>query len=144
MGRKSSSNEKSIMNPVMIDTFVWIDFFKGMTNSKTELVKEYLEMEYPVFICPLILQEVLQGIRKDDDYLKVKSSMLNLEILLIDKMESSIGAADLYRSLRKKGITIKRTNDCIIAFYAIYFGIHLVHKDKDFDLIADKTGLKVM
>lgn len=108
------------------------------------MVKEYLEMEYPVCICPLILQEVLQGIRKDEDYLKVKSSMLNLEILLIDQMESAIGAADLYRTLRKKGITIKRTNDCIIAFYAIYFGIHIVHKDKDFDLISDKTALKIM
>ena len=132
------------MNPVLVDTSVWIDFFKGITNSKTELVKEYLEMEYPVCICPLILQEVLQGIRKDDDYLKVKSSIMNLEILLIDQMESAIGTADLYRSLSKKGITIKRTNDCIIAFYAMYFGIHLVHKDKDFDLIAEKTALKIM
>ncbi|MBK8982461.1 MAG: PIN domain-containing protein [Ignavibacteria bacterium] len=94
------------MTPVLVDTSVWIDFFKGVTNAKTELVKEYLEMEYPLFICPLILQEVLQGIRKDEDYLKVKHSMLNLEILMIDQMESSIGAADLYRDLRKQGMFI--------------------------------------
>jgi predicted nucleic acid-binding protein len=132
------------MDPVLVDTSVWIDFFKGITNAKTKLVKEYLEMEYPVYICPLILQEVLQGIRKDEDYVKVKHDMLNLEILLINQMESSIGAADLYRDLRKQGITIRRTNDCIIAYYAIYFDIHLVHRDKDFDLIADKTNLKIM
>jgi len=132
------------MKPVLVDTSVWVDFFKGVTNSKTELVKEYLEMEHTVFICPLILQEVLQGIRNDEDYLKVKNSMLNLEVLMIEQMKSATGAADLYRALRKKGITIKRTNDCTIAYYAMYFEIHLVHKDKDFDLIADNTSLKIM
>ena len=124
------------MDPVLIDTSVWIDFFNGLENPKTKLVKEYLEMEYIIFICPLILQEVLQGIRNDDDYLKVKNSMMNLEILIIDHLESAIGAAELYRTLRKKGITIKKSNVCIIAYYAIYFGIRLVHKDRDFDLIA--------
>jgi len=132
------------MNPVLIDTSVWIDFFNGIVNSKTEIVKEYLEMEYPLFICPIILQEVLQGIREDENYLKVKSNMLNLEILIIDHIESATGAADLYRDLRKKGVTIKKSNDCIIGFYAMSFGIHLVHRDRDFNLIAEKTNLKIM
>ncbi len=83
------------MDPVLIDTSVWIDFFNGVENSRTKSVKEYLEMEYPLFICPLVLREVLHGIRKDDDYLKVKNSMMNLEILRIDPLESAIGAADL-------------------------------------------------
>ena len=131
------------MDPVLIDTSVWIDFFKGVEYSKTKSVKDYLEMEYSLFICPLFLQEVLQGIRNDDEYLKVKNSMINLEVLIIDPLESAIGAADLYRSLRKKGITIKKSNDCIIAYYAIYFGIRLVHKDRDFDLIVKETDLKI-
>ncbi len=96
------------MDPVLIDTSVWIDFFNGVKNSKTKSVIDYLEMEYFLFICPLILKEVLQGIRNDDEYLKVKNSMINLEVLIIDPLESANGAADLYRSLRKKGITIKK------------------------------------
>ena len=131
------------MDPVLIDTSIWIDFFNGVKNSKTKSVRDYLEMEYPVFICPLILQEVLQGIRNDDDYIKVKKNMMNLEVLIIDPLESAIGAADLYRSLRKKRITIKKSNDCIIAYYAIYFGIRLIHNDRDFDLIVKETDLKI-
>ena len=132
------------MDPVLVDTSVWIDFFKGVENSKTKLVKDYLEMEYPVFICPLILQEVLQGVRNDNDYKSVKKNLMNLEMLLIDQIESAAGAADLYRALRKKGVTIKKSNDCMIAFYAIYFGVTLVHNDSDFNLIAKETDLKII
>ncbi len=132
------------MDPVLIDTSVWIDFFKGINNRQTELLNEYLEKENPIFICPLIIQEILQGIRNDDEYRKVKSNLLNLDILSIDTVESSIGAADLYRMLRKKGVTIKKSNDCVIAYYAIYFGIHLLHNDKDFDMIAKYSDLKII
>ncbi len=132
------------MVPALIDTSVWVDFFKGKENEKTKLTKEYLEKEYPLFTCPIIIQEVLQGIKDDKDYEKVKFNLLHLEVLLIDQLESSIGAADLYRILRKKGVTIKKSNDCMIAYYAIYFGIHLLHNDYDFDLIAGKSNLKVL
>lgn len=132
------------MDPVLVDTSVWIDFFKGSVNRQTDLLNEYLEKESPVFICPLIIQEILQGIRNDDDYRKVKSNILNLDILLIDSVESSVGAADLYRKLRKMGVTIKKSNDCMIAYYSIYFGIYLLHNDKDFNLIADNTSLKIL
>ncbi|MDQ3022172.1 MAG: PIN domain nuclease [Bacteroidota bacterium] len=132
------------MDPVLIDTSVWIDFFNGKENNQTNIIKDYLENEHPLFICPLIIQEILQGIRDDNDYKEVKSNLFNLDILLLDPVESSIGAADLYRMLRKKGITIKKSNDCMIAFYAIHFGIHLLHNDKDFDLIEENTKLKVM
>jgi len=132
------------MNPALIDTSVWIDFFRGRENYQTKLTKEYIENEFSVFTCPIIVQEVLQGIREDTEYEKVKRNLLNLDILLIDQIESSVGVADLYRSLRKKGVTIKKSNDCMIAYYAIHFGIHLLHKDSDFDLIAGKTNLKVL
>lgn len=132
------------MKPVLIDTSVWIDFFNGKVNRQTSLTRKYLDKENVVFICPLIIQEILQGIRNNDDYLEVKTSILSLEILTIEQIESSIGAADLYRSLRKKGVTIKKSNDCMIAYYSIYFGIHLLHKDRDFDLIAKHSELKTL
>lgn len=132
------------MNPVLIDTSVWIDFFRGISNRQTVLLKEFIENENPVFICPLIIQEILQGIRNDDEYRKVKSNILNMDILLIDPVESSVGAADLYRKLRGRGVTVKKSNDCMIAYYAIFFGIYLLHNDKDFDLISKYLDLKII
>lgn len=132
------------MDPALIDTSVWIDFFHGKENQQTILTRRLLEEEIPVYTCPLVIQEVLQGVKNDRDYENVKLNLLNLEILFIEQIEAAIGAADLYRSLRKRGLTIKKTNDCTIAFFAIYFSIHLLHKDNDFNLIARKTNLKVL
>jgi predicted nucleic acid-binding protein len=132
------------MSPALIDTSVWIDYFHGKENRQTMLTRNLLEEEIPVFTCPIVIQEVLQGIRIDSDYEKVKLNLLSMEVLKIEQTEAAIGAADLYRLLRKKGLTIRKTNDCTIAYYAIYFGLHLLHNDNDFNLIARKTSLNVL
>lgn len=131
------------MEPILIDTSVWIDFFNGKKNKETTIVKEYIEKDYPFFVCPIIIQEILQGIKEEDDFQNVKEQLLNLDILIIDQLECSIGAAELYRTLRKKGLTIRKSNDCVIAYYSIYFGIQLLHSDKDFDKISKHTALEV-
>jgi len=130
------------MGPMLVDTSVWINFFNGINNFQTKTVRECIENDHPFFICPLIIQEILQGIRSDSEYSNVKESLLKIEILTIDPLESAIGAANLFRSLRKKGTTIKKSKDCLIAFYAIYFEINLLHNDKDFELIAKYSDLK--
>ncbi len=129
---------------MLVDTSVWIDFFNGTNSSETRLLKKFLEGEELIFTIPIILQEILQGIREDIQYNEVKQSVLDLEILTLDSIEAAIGAADLYRTLRKKGITIKKSNDSLIAYYAIYFNVELLHKDSDFDLIARYSKLKIV
>lgn len=129
---------------MLVDTSVWIDFFNGKNSANTNLLKNFLEEEELIFTVPIIIQEILQGIRDDKQYNEVKQALLNLEILKLDPVEAAIGAADLYRALRKTGITIKKSNDCVIAFYAIYYNVELLHKDSDFDLIAKYTKLKIL
>ena len=51
------------------------------------------------------------------------------------------GIAKLYRFLRKKGIAIRKPNDCQIAYLAVYYGFPLLHKDRDFKHIAQHTNL---
>jgi predicted nucleic acid-binding protein len=124
------------MKPVLFDTTVWIDYFQGKEYPTTQLLSEYLRKDHTILLCPIILQEILQGIKNDSDYNSIKESLLAVDILEIDSKDSAIGAAELYRSLRKKGITIRKSNDCLIAYYAIYFQVSLAHRDRDFDLIA--------
>lgn len=131
------------MDPLLIDTSVWIDFFNGKENYKTKIVRDYLENDYPLFICPLIIQEILQGIRDDKEYEEVKNDLFELDILILDPVQSAIGAADLYRSVRKKGVTIKKANDCMIAYYAVHYKMQLLHNDKDFILISNNCDLKI-
>jgi predicted nucleic acid-binding protein len=65
-------------------------------------------------------------------------------MLALDPIEAAIGAADLYRSLRKKAVTIRKPNDCLIAYYALAHNLPVLHNDVDFDQIARHSSLRVV
>lgn len=131
------------MQILLFDTSIWIDYLRGQETPKVNLSDEYLLNTDVLQICPPIIQEILQGIRQDEQFSKIKKNLDRLLCLQIDAKEAVFGVAELYRNLRKKGITIKKPNDCLIAFYAISFDVELVHNDSDFDLMIDHTPIKI-
>jgi predicted nucleic acid-binding protein len=131
------------MQILLFDTSIWIDYLRGQETPKVNLLDEYLLNTDVLQICPPIIQEILQGIRQDEQFSKIKKNLDRLLCLQIDAKEAVFGAAELYRNLRKKGITIRKPNDCLIAFYAISFDVELVHNDSDFDLMIDHTPIKI-
>ncbi|HXO77475.1 MAG TPA: hypothetical protein VN824_19615, partial [Puia sp.] len=80
--------------------------------------------------------------RDDAQYLQIKDIFSYITTLQLPPIQAAIGAAELYRSLRKKGLTIRKSNDCLIAFYAIEFSTPIAHSDADFELIATHSKLK--
>ncbi|GAB3792452.1 hypothetical protein GCM10028819_02660 [Spirosoma humi] len=120
------------------------DAFREVRSKQTALVVEYTVADRQIYVTPTIIQEVLQGVRTDDRYAVVKEGMLAQSLLKLDPVEAAIGAADLYRSLRKKGVTIRKPNDCLIAHYAIFYDIPILHNDVDFDQIARHTALRLV
>jgi predicted nucleic acid-binding protein len=130
-------------DPLIFDTSVWIDFLRNKSTPMSDLLTSYIEKNDQVLLVPTILQEVLQGIRADAQYQHIKEILSYFTTLQLPPVQAAVGAADLYRSLRKKGVTIRKSNDCLIAFYAIEFSTRLVHSDSDFDLISENTKLKI-
>ncbi len=128
---------------MLFDTSIWVDFSRGRSTSKVDLLQQGIYNDRPVVICPPIYQEVLQGIREDNQYNELKELLISIDFLYLDGYLAAEGSADIYRTLRKKGITIEKPNDCLIAFYAIHFKLALVHNDSDFDRIAKHTSLKI-
>ena len=129
---------------MIVDTSVWVDAFREVRSKQTELVIAYTVADRRIYVTPTIIQEVLQGVRTDDRYAIVKEGMLAQSLLKLDPVEAAIGAADLYRSLRKKGVTIRKPNDCLIAHYAIFYDMPILHNDVDFDQIAHHMPLRVV
>lgn len=127
--------------PVLADTSVWINFFKGVDSKEVEVLIRYIENDSPVYLCPTIVQEVLQGINNDKQFREVLASLLAFNILNDDGVEMAVSAANLYRWLRKRGITIRKSNDCLIAQYAIKHSLQVLHQDRDFDLIMEMTRI---
>ena len=129
---------------VIIDSSVWIDSFNPKRDTfEKRLLIQMIQRDYPIFLCPVIYQEILQGIREDKTFEQVKSILKHYKMINLDILHVTDFAVDLYRRLRKRGITIRKSMDCLIASYAILADIPLLHNDSDFMQIARGSRLKI-
>ena len=133
------------MKSILVDTTVWIDFFCDKERSKyAELLQQLIEDDQNnICICPIIYQEILQGVRDDKKFAEIKSILQKATMINTPIMKVAEYAIDLYRSLRKMGKTIKKPYDCLIASYAILENIYLLHNDYDFTQMENNSDLKV-
>ncbi len=126
---------------IFVDTSVWIDYFNGKVSPETECLQQALGMQ-DVLIGDLIALEILQGFREDKDY-KIAKQMLDA-FTLHNLLGSNavISCAENYRRLRKKGITVRKTADVIIATFCIDRKIPLLFSDRDFQPFVEHLGLR--
>lgn len=116
---------------IFVDSSVWIDYFNGKTSPAVKKLDSLLGVE-PLSTGDLILTEVLQGFRSDKDYRTAKNLLGSLTIFNMLDTKIAIKSADNFRLLRKKGITVRKTVDTIIATFCIQNKLALLHADKDF------------
>ncbi len=116
---------------VFVDSSVWIDYFIGKATPETDKLDTLLG-DVPIAIGDLVLTEVLQGFRSEADFKRAKKLLTTLTILNILNTSIALKSADNFRILRKKGITIRKTVDVIIATFCIENRLPLLHSDKDF------------
>ena len=126
---------------ILIDSSVLIDHFNGARNQQTDKLNDLLGREV-VAIGDYILTEVLQGFRNNKDYREAKSILRAFPCLELCGIEIAAKGAENFRNLRKKGITIRKTIDVIIATFCIENDIYLLHKDSDFLPFQKHLGLK--
>jgi predicted nucleic acid-binding protein len=128
---------------ILVDTSVWIDFFRGTESAQAQRLEHAIQDRENLALCGIVLTETLQGIRDDTQYRRVRQYLKPLILLPLDEHVFTL-AADLYRELRKQGLTIRKTNDCIIAATAIAHGVPLLHNDKDFDTLSRHSPLRIL
>jgi len=125
---------------IMVDSGVWIDYFNGVDSKQTVTLNDTLGIR-PVAAGDLILTEVLQGFREDKDYKTAKSLFDDLAIFDLVGKDMAIKSAQNFRALRKRGITIRKPTDVIIASFCIERKIPLLFSDKDFKPFVKNMGL---
>ena len=122
---------------MLVDSSVWIAYLRGDNLVEVDLLTNILEKGEPVWLAPPILQEVLQGADSPDRFTRWDRVLGELPIVIApDAREAARRAAHLYARCRWAGVTPRSANDCLIATYAILGGMPLLHRDRDFDLIA--------
>jgi predicted nucleic acid-binding protein len=128
---------------ILVDTSVWIDYFKGTITAQTERLDALLGRE-PLAIGDLILTEVLQGFDNERDFNAARTMLTSLIVVELGGRQVAIQAAKNFRALRRLGVTVRKTIDTVIATRCIESGFDLLHNDRDFDPFAKHLGLRVV
>ena len=126
----------------LVDSSVWIDYFSGIASAATEQLDALLGVE-PLITGDLILAEVLQGFSAEQDFRQARTLLESFDVVSLGRHEVCLQAADNFRALRRKGVTIRKTIDTIIATCCIRNGYVLLHNDRDFDAFVEHLGLRV-
>lgn len=127
---------------ILVDSSVWIDYFRGVMSPQTDRLDSLFGQELLV-TGDLIVAEVLQGFLPESEFNKAKRLMTgNLTVISLVGPEIAIQAARNYRALRTKGVTVRKTIDTLIATYCIENDFSLLFSDRDFNPFVDYLGLR--
>lgn len=126
---------------VLVDSSVWIDFFRGLDCAQTRRLDELLR-RHQVLTGDLILAQVLQGFRDDLKFRRARRWLGRLAYADLAGREVALQAARNYRLLRCQGVTVRKTIDVLIATFCIRNGHSLLYTDRDFDPMVEHLGLR--
>jgi predicted nucleic acid-binding protein len=127
----------------IVDTTVWIDYFGGTVNPHTDWLDRQLERQR-LGLTDIILCEVLQGIRDEPAFRRVRRELSRFALFQTGGEELAVASAQNYRLLRNHGYIVRKTIDCLIASFCLLDGHSLLHRDRDFDAFEHHLGLQVV
>jgi predicted nucleic acid-binding protein len=125
---------------IVVDSNCWADFFNGTSTPHVQRLEAALREEEDVAVLPVIITEVLQGFRTASGFRGAERLLASLPVIY-PTVDCHVRAARMYRSLRRKGITVRGAVDCIIAQTCIDLDAELLSPDADFEQIARHTSL---
>jgi predicted nucleic acid-binding protein len=126
---------------ILVDSSVWIDYFRGTPTPEAERLDALLGSE-PIVTGDLVLVEVLQGFDTESEFNQARKLLTSLVIVDLAGQDIAIQAARNFRALRALGISVRKTIDTVIATRCIESGFTLLYSDRDFDPFVQHLGLR--
>ena len=139
----ASADAKEMRSVVIVDSSVLIDYLADRITPATTWLEQNLGRR-PIGITTLILAEVLQGVRGDDHFAATAGALQRLAVFESASLDLAVRSALNYRILRRRGITIRNTIDCLTATFCILQGHELLHNDRDFEAFEEHLDLEVL
>jgi predicted nucleic acid-binding protein len=126
---------------ILVDSSVWIDYLNGNDTEQANFLDRAIGKQ-GIVIGDLIFMEVLQGFKKEKDFMEVKNFLEEFPFFVLVGKEMALQSALNYRTLRTNGFTVRKTIDVLIGTFCIENGVTLLHSDRDFDPMIEFFGLK--
>lgn len=127
----------------LVDTSAWVEFLRATGSTTHRAVRRLLEADGPAHTTDVVVMEVLAGARDDDHRDRLRRLLARCEHVPVQGLDDFETAAELYRFCRGAGETVRALTDCLIAVVALRASLPVLHADRDFDVLARHTGLRV-
>lgn len=128
----------------VVDTSVWIDFLRGTDSPERRMLHALIEKDEEIALTGIVFTEILQGIKEDRDFQVTKNYLSVFPLIEPTGLNTYAEASRIFRQCRSKDKTVRSTIDCIIAAICLENNLSVLHKDRDYDIIRECTGLKVI
>lgn len=126
---------------ILVDTSAWIEFLRDTDSPTCRRVDELLRVGAPIATCDTVLMEILAGSTNERQSRELMRLLDRCRFYPTRPLFDSTAAASVYRACRRRGFTPRQLNDCLIAVVALEHGLAVLHRDRDFERIAEVTGL---
>jgi predicted nucleic acid-binding protein len=128
---------------IIVDSSVWIANLRDLDTTAVRFLRS-IEDPDDIIVGDLILLEVLQGARNEEHAVRIENGLRQFRVESMLDAELAVRAARHYRTLRDRGVTIRKTIDLIIGTFCLTRGYALLHDDRDFDAMAAHLGLRAI
>ncbi|HZI65094.1 MAG TPA: PIN domain-containing protein [Thermoanaerobaculia bacterium] len=128
---------------VLIDTSVWADFFNGFASPQEKDLARLLAGDDEICTCGVVVSEVFQGLRREKGRAEVERLFRELVFLEPSGIDTYLRAANVYRTLRRRGVTVRSTIDCLIAVIADENDCDVLSRDRDLGAILGAGLVRV-
>ena len=128
---------------ILVDTSAWIEYLRGTGSAANVRVRALLLSDQAVATTEAVVMELRAGGRNDVERRRIQEVVDGCELLPVGGLDDFEHAADLYRSCRERGETVRALVDCLIGAVAIRNNVPVLHDDADFDVLARHTAVRV-
>ena len=126
----------------LVDTSAWVEYLRATGSPAHVAVRLILESDEAAHTTDVVVMEILAGARNADHRDWLRRLLARCEHIPVEGLDDFESAADLYRTCRSEGETVRALTDCLIAVVALRASVSVLHADRDFDVLARHTGLR--
>ncbi len=127
----------------LVDTSAWVEYLRATGSTTHRAVRRILEADEPTLTTDVVVMEILAGARDDDHQDRLRRLLARCDHVPVEGLDDFESAAELYRVCRGAGETVRALTDCLIAVVALRASLSVLHADRDFDVLARHSGLRV-
>ena len=128
---------------IVVDSSVWIGQLRGLDRPAVRVL-EALREPREIVVGDIVMLEVLRGARDESQAARIECELRRFRLEPMLGLDAAVAAANLYRSLRRSGVTVRKMPDLLIAAFCVTKDYALLHDDRDFEQMAGRLNLRIV